>query len=356
MAEKMYAIRLNAPNDFEYTQIPVPEVGPYEVLCRVESVSICGTDPHIIEGDFPGFWPKEFPLIPGHEWSGVINKLDEKAYEFGWREGDRVCGISHVGCGYCAMCLQGRYNLCLNFGNEKLGHRQYGHYTQGAYAQYMLTSIKSIAKIPDDMSFNAGACMDPLSIALHLTMRSQLQPGDSVLVNGAGAQGLMSIMCAKSMGAGLTMASDTGNRLDVAAKLGAVPIDFMEGNVAARVLEMTRGLGAKRVLECSGTEKGIVQACNAVAKGGRISIISLPPGDGIIAIPLKKIVLDEVDFVGNRANPNTLEKAITLAQAQKFDIDGLVTHEFPLADYKTALDIFVGKKENSIKIVCKPNS
>ena len=82
----------------------------------------------------------------------------------------------------------------------------------------------------------------------------------------------------------------------------------------------------------------------------------MPPGDGIIAIPLKKIVLDEVDFVGNRANPNTLEKAITLAQAKEFDIDGLVTHEFPLADYKTALDIFIGKKENSIKIVCKPNS
>ncbi len=356
MVEKMYAIRLNAPNDFEYTQVPVPEVGPFEILCRVESVSICGTDPHIIEGDFPGFWPKEFPLIPGHEWSGVIKKLDEKAYEFGWRDGDRVCGISHVGCGYCAMCLQGRYNLCLNFGNEKLGHRQYGHYTAGAYAQYMLTSIKSIAKVPDDMSFNAGACMDPLSIALHLTMRSQLQPGDSVLVNGAGAQGLMSIMCAKSMGAGLVMATDTGNRLEVAAKLGAVPIDFMEGNVAARVIEMTGGLGAKRVLECSGTEKGIVQACDAVAKGGRISIISLPPGDGIIAIPLKKIVLDEIDFVGNRANPNTLEKAITLAQAQKLDIDSLVTHEFPLADYKTALDIFIGKKENSIKIVCKPNS
>jgi threonine dehydrogenase-like Zn-dependent dehydrogenase len=151
------------------------------------------------------------------------------------------------------------------------------------------------------------------------------------------------------------MASDTGNRLEVAAKLSAVPIDFTKGSVADRVMEMTGGLGAKRVLECTGSEKGIVQACNAVAKGGRISIISLPPGDGIIAIPLKKLVLDEVDFVGNRANPNTLEKAIRLWEAQKFDIDGLITHEFTLAEYRTALDIFVGKKENSIKIVVKPN-
>jgi len=355
MAEKMYAIRLNGPNDFEYTQVPVPEVGPFEVLCRVESVAICGTDPHIIEGDYPGFWPKEFPLIPGHEWSGVIERLDEKAYEFGWREGDRVCGISHVGCGYCSMCLEGRYNLCLNFGNEKLGHRQHGHYTPGAYAQYMLSSIKSIAKLPDTMSFNAGACMDPLSIALHMAMRSRLEPGDSVLVNGAGAQGLMGIMCVKSMGAGTVMVSGSGNRLKVAEELGVIGINYREEDVAARVRQLTGGLGAKRVLECSGTEKGIAQACAAVAKGGCISIVSLPPGDGNIVIPLKQLVLNEVELVGNRANPNTLEKAIAMATANNFDIDRLVTHEFPLSEYSKALEVFVGRKENSLKVICKPN-
>ena len=355
MAKMMYAIRLNAPNDFEYTQVPVPNVGPFEVLCRVESVAICGTDPHIIEGDYPGFWPKEFPLIPGHEWAGIIEKLDEKAREFGWREGDRVCGISHVGCGYCSMCLQGRYNLCLNFGNEKLGHRQHGHYTPGAYAQFMLSSIKSIAKLPEGMSFNAGACMDPLSIALHMAMRSKLEPGDSVLVNGDGAQGLMSTMCVKSMGAGTIMVSGSGNRLKVAKKLGGIPIDFQEEDVAARVRELTGGLGAKRVLECTGSEAGIFQACAAVAKGGCISMVSLPPGDGMIKIPLKQLVLNEIELVGNRANPNTLDRAIALATANKFDIDSLVTHEFPLSEYRKALDIFVSRKEDSLKVVCKPN-
>jgi len=355
MSRNMYALRLNGPNDFEYTKVPVPEVGPFEVLCRVESVAICGTDPHIIEGDYPGFWPKEYPLIPGHEWSGVIEKLDEKAYEFGWREGDRVCGISHVGCGYCSMCLEGRYNLCLNFGNEKLGHRQYGHYTHGAYAQYMLSSIKSMAKLPEMMSFNAGACMDPLSIALHMAMRSRLEPGDSVLVNGDGAQGLMGIMCVKSMGAGTVMVSGSGNRLRIAERLGALPIDYAKEDVAARARELTGGLGPKRVLECSGTEKGIVAACAAVAKGGCISMVSLPPGDGNITIPLKQLVLNEVELVGNRANPNTLEKAIAMATADKFDLDSLVTHEFPLSEFRKALDIFVGQKENSLKVICKPN-
>jgi threonine dehydrogenase-like Zn-dependent dehydrogenase len=219
----------------------------------------------------------------------------------------------------------------------------------------MLSSIKSIAELPDEMSFNAGACMDPLSIALHMTMRSRLEPGDSVLVNGAGAQGLMSIMCVKSMGAGMVMVSGSGNRLEIAEKMGAIGINYRKEDVAIRVRELTEGSGAKRVLECSGTEKGIAQACAAVAKGGCISVVSLPPGDGNITIPLKQLVLNEVELVGNRANPNTLEKAIAMATANNFDIDSLVTHEFPLSEYAKALDVFVGRKENSLKVICKPN-
>ena len=138
--------------------------------------------------------------------------------------------------------------------------------------------------------------------------------------------------------------------------LGAIPINYREEDVAARVRELTVGIGAKRVLECSGTEKGIYQACTAVAKGGCISVVSLPIGEGNIAIPLKQLVLNEVELVGNRANPNTLEKAISMAQANKFDIDSLVTHEFPLSEYRKALDIFVGRKENSLKVICKPNN
>lgn len=350
--EIMHAVRLNAPNNLEYCEVPVKEPDDFEVLCKVEAVSICGTDPHIINGEYPGFWPKEFPLIPGHEWAGVIVKLGEKASEFGWKLGDRVCGISHVGCGQCPMCLEGRYNLCLNFGNEALGHRQYGHYSQGAYAEYMCSAIKSIAKVPDDMSFNVAACMDPFSIALHVVMRSKIQPGDSVLINGAGAQGLMSILCAKSMGAGTIYVSGSGKRLDAAKKFGAIPIDYHKEDMVARVKEMSNGLGVKRVIECSGTETGIRNACEAVAKGGCISVVSLPKGD--VLIPIRKIVLDEIDFVGNRANPNTLKKAISLAEQYKNEIESMITHEFPLEQYEEALRIFTKREQNSLKVIMKP--
>lgn len=348
----MHAIRLNAPNELEYCTVAVPAPGSMEVLARVESVAICGTDPHIIKGEYPGFWPKSFPLIMGHEWAGVIVDVGSQARELGWKEGQRICGISHVGCGICPMCMEGRYTLCLNYGHEELGHRQYGHYSQGAYAQYICSHVKAIARIPDEMSFNVGACMDPLSIALHVVMRSRLEPGDSVFVNGTGMQGLMAILCARAMGAGTVIASGSGFRLQVAQRLGAIPIDYHKEQVPDRVRQLTDGLGAKRVIECSGTVEGIRQGCEAAAKGSVISVVSLPNGD--VPLPVRRIVLDEIDFVGNRANPNTLEKAIPIALKFTEHMERFITHEFPLSQYEKAFDIFTNRKDNSLKVILKP--
>ncbi len=352
--ETMTALQLNKPDDFEIIHTAVPKAGPFEVLARIESVLICGTDPHILSGSFPGFWPQGYPFIPGHEWAGVLVEVNELSRKFGWKEGDRVCGVSHAGCGYCTMCLSGRYNLCLNYGHEEMGHRQYGHYTQGAYAQYMRSSIKSIARIPDGMDFNVAATMDPLSIALHVVQRSGLKAGEDLLVNGTGPQGLFSIVLARHMGAGKIIATGTGFRLEVAEQLGAIPIDYKKENVVERVKELTGGMGAKRVVECAGTPVGIRTACDAVAKGGRVSMVGIPAED--ISLPLRRIVLEEIDIVGNRANPNTLHQAIAMTQENSIDMKRFITHEFPLEDFATALDVFVQRKDNSLKVAVKPNA
>ncbi len=349
----MKVLRLNAPNDLELCDIPLPNPEQNEVVCKVESVSICGTDPHIIAGEYPGFWPKEFPLVPGHEWSGTVVELGERSAGFGWKIGDRVCGISHCGCGQCAMCLEGRYNLCLNFGESRLGHRQYGHYTAGAYAQYICTSIKSVARIPGEMDYDTASCMDPLSIALHAVMRSGIQPGDTVLINGAGSQGLMAVLCAQSMGAGRILISGSGSRLEAAKELTAVyPVDYKKEDVVQAVQKLTGGLGTKRVIECTGTATGFRNACEAVGAGGCISVISLPKED--VTVPLRSLVLSEVTIAGNRANPNTLHKAISIAQKHQDKIRRLITHRFPMSEYREAFRIFNGRLDNSIKVVLKP--
>ena len=349
----MDALVLTAPREFAIREVPIPVPDGDEVLCKVDTTYICGTDPHIIQGDFPGFWPKAFPLIPGHEWSGTVVETGAKAAALGWTEGDRVCAISHVGCGYCKNCLRGRYNICLNYGNEARGHRQHGHYTPGAYAQYMSSSVRCLYRIPDDMSLEYAANVDPLSIALYTVMRSRLEPGDDVLIMGTGPQGLMAQLCAQAMGAARVIIAGSGERLALAEKLGAIGIDYRSTDVVEAVKDLTGGLGVPRVLECAGTGKALQQACLAAAKGGVVSVIGIPHGDP--ELPIKRMVLDEVEFVGNRANPNTAEPAIAMLAEGRIDLNPLLSHKFPLSDFATALDIYEGRKDGAMKVAIKPN-
>lgn len=349
----MDALVLNGPRDFAVKEVPIPVPEGDEVLCKVDTTFICGTDPHIIQGDFPGFWPPAFPFVPGHEWSGTVVDAGPKAAALGWKEGDRVCAISHVGCGYCRNCMTGRYNICLNYGDLDKGHRQHGHITPGAYAQYMRASVKSLYKIPADMDLEYSACVDPLSIALYTVNRSRLEPGDDVLIMGTGPQGIMAQLCAQAMGAGRVIIAGSGERLDLAVKLGAIGIDYRNNDVLEAVKDLTGGLGAKRVLECAGTAKAIYQACMAASKGGVVSMIGIPHEDPMI--PVKRMVLDEVEMIGNRANPNTAEPAIAMLAEGRVDLKPLLTHKFPLSDFATALDMYEGRKDGSMKIAIKPN-
>jgi L-iditol 2-dehydrogenase len=353
LPHEMDALVLRGVRDFDIATVPVPSPDADEVICRVDTTYICGTDPHIINGDFPGFWPTAFPFIPGHEWSGTVVETGGTAARLGWSEGDRVCGISHCGCGYCDNCQKGRYNLCLNYGHEDRGHRQYGHYTPGAYAQFMRTSVKSIFKIPDDMPLEVAACVDPLSIALYTVVRSRMQAGDDILILGTGPQGLMAVLCAKALGAGRIIAAGSGDRLAKAEELGAIPIDYRKDDVVDRVRELTRGRGVPAVLECAGTTDALRQACLTAARGGVVSVIGIPHAEP--TLPIKRMVLDEVELIGNRANPNMAGPSIEMLANDRIDLTPLLTHRFPLREFATALETFETRKGGAIKVATKPN-
>ena len=187
----MKALVVLEPNHVQIQEVSTPTPGPNEVLARVRAVSICGTDAHLVRGDYPGFWPLSFPFIPGHEWAGEIVALGSGAGRYGWKLGDRVAGTSHDACGFCQKCVEGHYNLCENYGVEGL-HRQYGHNVQGADATYVVHGVKCIFKLPDAISFEDGALIDPASIALHVANRGGVAPGDTVAITGGGAIGLLS--------------------------------------------------------------------------------------------------------------------------------------------------------------------
>jgi L-iditol 2-dehydrogenase len=261
----MEALVILEPNRFEIQEVPTPVPGPDEILARVRAVSICGTDVHLVRGDYTGFWPPRFPFIPGHEWAGEIVALGSGVGRHGWHIGDRVAGTSHNACGVCRACVEGGYNICENYGREGL-HRQYGHNYQGADATYVVHNIRCIFKLPDALSFEDGALIDPASIALHVANRGRVAPGDTVVITGGGAIGLLSGDAALARGAArIILLEHNTTRLGKAAELGFETVDTNAGDPVATVRQMTGGLGVDVVMECTGMPPSLNgrSACSA---------------------------------------------------------------------------------------------
>jgi L-iditol 2-dehydrogenase len=347
----MQALVVLAPEKFEIQAVPVPEPGPMEVLCRVKAVSICGTDSHLIAGDYPGFWPPAFPIIPGHEWAGEIVALGAGADKAGWAVGDRVAGTSHDACGVCQQCVEGRYNLCENYGVMDL-HRQYGHNYQGADAEYVVHGVKCIFPLPDSVSFEAGAVIDPASLALHCARRGRVKPGDTVVIMGAGPVGLLGGDAALAMGAGRVIVVGRGLRLAKALEMGFEGVDSNAGDPVDTVRDMTGGLGADVVLEAAGTPTTLRWALAMLRKGGRIAAVGIPT-EGV-DIEVRDLVLYELELAGSRASAGEMRRVMPLIADGRIRLDAIMTHQFALADFGSALATFRDRASGAIKITLKP--
>jgi L-iditol 2-dehydrogenase len=351
MPTTMRALVVLEPGRFEIQDVPVPEPGPNEVLARVRAVSICGTDAHLIRGDYPGFWPPAFPFIPGHEWAGEIVALGPGAERYGWQVGDRVAGTSHDACGVCQKCVEGRYNLCENYGRPGL-HKQYGHNTQGADAEYVVQGVKTIFRLPDRLSFDEGAIIDPASIALHVANRGGIVPGDVVAVTGAGPIGLLAGDAARVRGAARVIVVGRGRRLIKAAELGFETVDTNAGDPVAEVRARTGGRGADVVLECAGVPETIAWGLRMLRRGGRCAVVGIPTRS--VELALQALVLDELDLVGSRASAGEMRRVIPLVEDGRIRVRELITHRFPLSDYASALATFNDPASGALKIVVNP--
>jgi L-iditol 2-dehydrogenase len=321
------------------------------VLCRVRAIAICGTDPHIIQGHYPGFWPKEWPLIPGHEWCGEVVEAGDGAAALGWEPGQRVAGTSHAACGFCRRCVEGRYNICENFGVEGL-HAQYGHNAAGAYADYVVHSVKSVFRVPDSLSDEQAAMLDPAAIALHTVRRGGHQPGDTVAIVGPGVMGLLVAEAARALGAGRVVVVGRGQRLARAAELGHETVDITAGDPVAAVRALTGGLGADVAVECSGAATAVGQCAELVRRGGRVAVIGIPLQDA--PVPLRRIVLDEIDVVGVRAAAGEMPMAIALAADGRLRLSELITHRFELEDFADAYRTFTERVDGALKVIVRP--
>lgn len=355
LPETMDVLALLGPDEFEVRQADVPEPAAGEVVCRVHSVAVCGTDKEIVAGRFAHRgWPRSYPYTPGHEWSGQIVALGEGVEERGFAVGDRVAGTAHCGCGYCRMCAIGRYTLCENYGHEERGHRHYGHYSTGALREYHNTSIKSIFPIPDSMTLEQAALVDASSIALHAVKRGRVVPGDVVAIIGPGPQGLLAAQSAFLMGASRVIVVGRGARLEAAAALGAEVVDNTKVDGPEAVREMTNGWGSHMTVDTAARGTSPANAVQMTGKGGRVALIGVPL-EGC-ELPLAKLVLEELDLFGVRANPGTCAEVIPLIAEGRLDVDSVTTHRFPLSDFAMAFETFKKRIDGALKVLVQPNA
>jgi len=330
----------------EMRDVPEPKPGDDEVLIEVKAVSICGSDIHIYHDAHP-YWP---PVILGHEFSGVIVEVGKNVKD--WRVGDRVVSETRTGsCGVCYICQSGFPQVCEN-------KRAYGIGVNGAYAKYVAGPAKLLHKLPENVSFEAGALMEPLAICFtSIIERCGLKAGQSVVITGPGPIGLLSLCVAKAAGSSLTVVtgvkSDRGIRFEKAKELGAdVIIVSDEEDPVEKVLEVTKNLGVDMVIESSGSQVAISQAFQMVRRTGRVCAIGIS-GKPSISIPYDTGIFKAIryDFCFS-SSWTAWEKCIALVSKGLIKPEKLITHVMQLEKWEEAFSVL--EERQALKVILVP--
>lgn len=326
----MKALKLVAPGTMEVQEVEIPKCEPGDVLIKVAYAGICGTDLHAYKGEYSR---TKFPVVLGHELSGVITEVGEGVTQF--KVGDRVtCESTYKPCGTCRYCKKKEYNLC--------GHRiGIGTNKDGAFEEYMTMQADRVWKLPDNVSLRSAAISEPLACATHSVMEiGNVQEGETVVVFGAGAIGLMVAQVAVAVGATVILAGLTIDepRFAIAKEMGVQRcVDQMKEDLIEVVMGMTDG-GADVAVECSGAVPAFAKAFDVLHKGGRIIQMGLFRGDSI-PMPWEKVVQNEISILGSRSQkPSSWQKAMDLFASGKIVPEKAVTMEVPVEEWQEAFD------------------
>ncbi|HEX4691839.1 MAG TPA: NAD(P)-dependent alcohol dehydrogenase [Solirubrobacteraceae bacterium] len=311
---------LHEPGDIRIEERPMPEPGPREVLVEVTSVGVCGSDVHYYEHGRIGSHVVRAPLVLGHESAGRVVALGEGASKHA--EGDRVTLEPGVPCGRCRECRAGRYNLCPDvvfFGTPPV---------DGAFARYVTIHEDFAFALPESLSDDVGALMEPLSVGIWACRKAGVSAGDRVLVTGAGPIGLLAMQVALAFGATQVEISDVNERrLELARRTGATR--------ALRAGE-DEPAEADALIECSGHPGALQAGIAALRPAGTAVLVGMGPGESG-EVPLALIQGRELWVTGTFRYANTYPTAIALAATGRVDLDAIITGHFGLEDTETAL-------------------
>ena len=345
----MKAVVYRGPRNLAVEEVEVPQISPQEVLVKVRAAGVCGTDVRIYHGRFSV--PVKTGRIIGHEFSGDIVEVGKEVD--GLNVGMRVTVRPIMHCGRCLYCLQGRTNICLS--RPTLGYEY-----DGAFAEYVRIPAQAIRngnvfEIPRNLSYEEAAITEPLAACVNGAERSNMRPGDTVVIVGGGPIGLMHLQLARLYGAQRIIVSEVKEeRLRVAESFGAdVTINPLEEDLVDSVKRLTQGYGADVAIVAVGAPAAIEQAIKAVRKGGTVNIFGGCPTGSSITIDPNIIHYGELIVTGTSGSkPYHHWKAVKLASAGQVKLKPLITHVLPLERAVEAISM----KERGVglKHVLKP--
>lgn len=319
----------------------VAKPGENQVVIAVKACSICGGDLHIYKGKHPS---APLPVALGHELAGEVVQVGTKVNSV--RIGDRVTVEPVLACGECLSCRTGLYGYCHNLSF----HYRRG---QGAMADYFVADDRYVYKLPDHLSYEAGALIEPLAVAVHAVKRAKIGLGDKVAIMGAGPIGILVAAVCKAAGAEEIIVADIADiRLETAMAMGATrTVNSMRESVVEVVRAMTGGRGISKTFECVGREETFVQAMTCLCKGGQATMLGIFE-QPTLEIPATIFVAQEITVQGSQGYCWDFETA--LGMTNKIDLGRIITHEFALSDIDRAMKTALDTKEKAVKIILKP--
>lgn len=345
MAEKQICTnrigRVVAPGQVDFITREVPDPGPGQVLIKIVSSSICGSDLHIFKGKHPAV---ALPVTIGHEFAGDVIAVGDGVETVA--PGDRVTVEPVIVCGKCPACRHGEYGYCQNI---SFTYRN----GDGAMAEYITVFEPYVYKLPDHLSYDGGALIEPLAVATHGVRRAGIALGEKVLILGGGAIGLLvAALCRRNGAAEVAVVDFSPARLKMALELGATTvINPGEQDVLKVVGELSDGVGMDKTFECVGRESTFVQAMMALKKNGLATIVGIFEAKEI-QIPVTRFITHEIKVQGSQGY--CWDFPVALEMCGEIGLEKLITHSFGLDELQQALETSLDRDSGAIKIIIKP--
>ncbi len=344
---KMMAQRLYGKKDIRWMEIEVPELKENDVLIRVKYCGVCGTDQAIYSGE-SSFWEAgliHVPMTFGHEYSGVIESIGTRVSNF--KLDDRVVCDTGISCGICDRCREGDYLFCSRMKAVGTIVAQ-----DGGYAQYAVMPERHVFMLPDNVSFEQGAMVEPIATGLYAVKKSNIKIGDNVVIIGTGPIGLGAVPFAMLSGAkNVILVGRKDFKLEIGKKFGAdITVNTTKEDMYERVMEITKGEGADVVIEASGSRDMLKEAIRMSNYGGRVSVVAFyeKPLDGI---NVDLMIIKGIHLVPVGGSPNMGPVVIKMMESGKVDFTPMITQKIPLTDAEKALIDLKTNSASRIKIL-----